>query len=109
MIVFGVPSSTVGRHPMNSKDIKWDHVKEMYHEKCPFCFNAAFRLKNEEGEQFFVDEVNKRLGDNWLLECGFCGAEWNQIGENTLVGLGIDISKSKQYIWSVINRRRTYF
>lgn len=92
---------------MNSKDIKWDHVKEMYHEKCPFCFNAGFRLKNEEGEQFVVDEVNI-IGDNWLLECGFCGAEWNQIGENTLVGLGIDISKSKQYIWSVINRRRTH-
>ena len=102
---------------MNSKDIKWDHVKEMYHEKCPFCFNAAFRLTNEDGEQFYVDEVNERLGDiYWLLECGSCGAEWNQSGENILVGLGdFDsdstskwISESKEYIWCVINRRRTY-
>jgi hypothetical protein len=42
-------------------------------------------LLDEEGEEFSVYEENL-AGDNWLLECSRCKAEWNQDGENTLDG-----------------------
>jgi hypothetical protein len=67
------------------QDIKWGDVKEMDNSKCPFCFRSAFRLIDEEGEEFSVYEEDI-AGDNWLLECSRCKAEWNQDGENTLDG-----------------------
>ena len=69
----------------SNQDIKWDDVKEMDNSKCPFCFRSAFRLIGEEGEEFSVYEEDI-AGDNWLLECSRCKAEWNQDGENTLDG-----------------------
>jgi len=69
----------------SNQDIKWSDVKEMGNSKCPFCFRSAFRLLDEEGEEFSVYEENL-AGDNWLLECSRCKAEWNQYGENTLDG-----------------------
>ena len=69
----------------SNQDIKWSDVKEMGNSKCPFCFRSAFRLLDEEGEEFSVYEENL-AGDNWLLECSRCKAEWNQDGENTLDG-----------------------
>jgi hypothetical protein len=69
----------------SNQDIKWSDVKEMGNSKCPFCFRSAFRLLDEEGEEFSVYEENL-AGDNWLLECSRCKAEWNQDGENTLHG-----------------------
>ena len=67
----------------SNQDIKWGDVKEMDNSKCPFCFRSAFRLIDEEGEEFSVYEEDI-AGDNWLLECSRCKAEWNQDGENTL-------------------------
>jgi hypothetical protein len=69
----------------SNQDIKWGDVKEMDNSKCPFCFRSAFRLIDEEGEEFSVYEEDI-AGDNWLLECSRCKAEWNQDGENTLDG-----------------------
>ena len=69
----------------SNQDIKWGDVKEMHNSKCPFCFRSAFRLIDEEGEAFSVYEEDI-AGDNWLLECSRCKAEWNQSGENTLDG-----------------------
>ena len=69
----------------SNQDIKWGDVKEMANSKCPFCFRSAFRLIDEEGEEFSVYEEDI-AGDNWLLECSRCKAEWNQGGENTLDG-----------------------
>ena len=69
----------------SNQDIKWGDVKEMDNSKCPFCFRSAFRLIDEEGEKFSVYEEDI-AGDNWLLECAKCKAEWNQDGENTLDG-----------------------
>ena len=69
----------------SNQDIKWNNVKEQADAKCPFCFRSAFRLIGEEGEEFSVYEEDI-AGDNWLLECSRCKAEWNQDGENTLDG-----------------------
>jgi len=67
-----------------SYDFKsWNDVKEMADAKCPFCVRSALVVNNEEGYSFSVDEADE-AGDNWLLECSNCGAEWNQDGECTL-------------------------
>jgi hypothetical protein len=80
----GVPQ-WYGAEAESNQDIKWGDVKEMDNSKCPFCFRSAFRLIDEEGEEFSVYEEDI-AGDNWLLECSRCKAEWNQDGENTLDG-----------------------